>query len=177
MLTREPESRRTQHIRISIPREIKGLTENDRKIGTPSTHRSKDQQRMTARLEPRVRKKQTWERDSIARATYNQENIPDCNVKATVGKHFLCHEPIPRSENGQGYLRVTRSSLWWQQRVSQCMDGRGTLDMRGKRIQMVCKQHYLQSPQGDVARILSGPAASECMKRLNTRTTLMHAVL
>ena len=57
-----------------------------------------------------------WERDSLARTTYDPEHIPDCNVDATVGKHFLFPEPIPRSENGQGYLRVTRSSLWWQQR-------------------------------------------------------------
>ena len=62
------------------------------------------------------RKSLIWERDSFARTTYDPEHIPDCNVKATVGKHFLINEPIPRSENGQGYLRVTRSSLWWQQR-------------------------------------------------------------
>ena len=63
-----------------------------------------------------LRKNLMWERDSHARTTYNPENILDCNVDATVGKHFLVHEPIPRSENGQGYLLVTRSSLWWQQR-------------------------------------------------------------
>jgi hypothetical protein len=63
-----------------------------------------------------LRKSLIWERDSLARTTYDPEHIPDCNVKATVGKHFLFNEPIPRSENGQGYLRVTRSSLWWQQR-------------------------------------------------------------
>jgi hypothetical protein len=28
----------------------------------------------------------------------------------------LFNQPIPRSENEQGYIRVTRSSLWWQQR-------------------------------------------------------------
>ena len=63
-----------------------------------------------------LRKNLMWERDSHARTTYNPEHILDCNVDATVGKHFLVHEPIPRSENGQGYLLVTRSSLWWQQR-------------------------------------------------------------
>ena len=41
-------------------------------------------------------------------------HIPDCNIKATVGQHFLFHEPIPRAINGQGYLRVTTKSLWWQ---------------------------------------------------------------
>ena len=48
-----------------------------------------------------------WEKDSIARAANDPEHIPDCNVKATVGQHFLFHEPISRPVNGQGYLRVT----------------------------------------------------------------------
>ena len=69
------------------------------------------------------RKSLIWERDSLARTTYNPEHISDCNVKATVGKHFLFNEPIPRSENGQGYLRVSRSSLWWQQREYFLMYG------------------------------------------------------
>jgi ribonuclease HI len=55
-----------------------------------------------------------WERDSIARAANDPEHIPDCNIKAMVGQHFLFHEPIPRAINGQGYLRVTTKSLWWQ---------------------------------------------------------------
>jgi hypothetical protein len=62
------------------------------------------------------RKSLIWKRDSLARTMYGPKHMPDCNVKATVGKHFLFNEPIPRSENGQGYLRVTRFSLWWQQR-------------------------------------------------------------
>jgi hypothetical protein len=62
------------------------------------------------------RKNLIWERDSLARTTYDPEHIPDCNVEATVGKHFLFNEPIPRSENGQGHLRVIKSSLWWHQR-------------------------------------------------------------
>jgi len=60
------------------------------------------------------RKDLPWERDSIARAANDPEHIPDCNVNATVGRHFLFHEPIPRAINGQGYLRVTTKSLWWQ---------------------------------------------------------------
>ena len=28
-----------------------------------------------------------WEKDSIARAAYDPEHIPDCNVQATIGKH------------------------------------------------------------------------------------------
>jgi len=60
------------------------------------------------------RKDLPWERDSIARAANDSEHIPDCNVKATVGQHFLFHEPIPRAMNGQGYLRVTTKSSWWQ---------------------------------------------------------------
>ena len=55
-----------------------------------------------------------WEKDSIARAAYDPEHIPDCNVQATVGKHFLFHEEIPKAANGLGYLRVTTKSLWWQ---------------------------------------------------------------
>jgi hypothetical protein len=62
------------------------------------------------------RKNLTWERDSIARVAYDPAHIPDCNVNATVGKHFLFHEPILYAKNGQGYLQVTKSSLWWQQR-------------------------------------------------------------
>jgi hypothetical protein len=62
------------------------------------------------------RKNLTWERDSIARVAYDPAHIPDCNVYPTVGKHFLFHEPIPYAKNGHGYLRVTKSSLWWQQR-------------------------------------------------------------
>jgi hypothetical protein len=48
-----------------------------------------------------------WEKDSIARAAYDPEHIPDCNVQATVGKHFLFHEVISKAANGLGYLRVT----------------------------------------------------------------------
>jgi ribonuclease HI len=55
-----------------------------------------------------------WEKDSIARAAYDPEHIPDCNVQATIGKHFLFHEVIPKAANGLGYLRVTTKSLWWQ---------------------------------------------------------------
>jgi hypothetical protein len=60
------------------------------------------------------RKDLPWEKASIARAANDPEHIPDCNVQATVGQHFLFHEPIPRTVNGQGYLRVTTKSLWWQ---------------------------------------------------------------
>jgi hypothetical protein len=55
-----------------------------------------------------------WEKDSIVRAAYDPEHIPDCNVQATVGKHFLFHEEIPKAANGLGYLRVTKKSLWWK---------------------------------------------------------------
>jgi hypothetical protein len=54
-----------------------------------------------------------WEKDSIARVTYDPAHIPDCNVQAKVGQHFLFHEPIPKAVNGRGYLRVTKKSLWW----------------------------------------------------------------
>ena len=55
-----------------------------------------------------------WEKDSIARVAYDPEHIPDCNVQATIGKHFLFHGVIPKAANGLGYLRVTTKSLWWQ---------------------------------------------------------------
>jgi hypothetical protein len=45
-----------------------------------------------------------WEKDSIARAAYDPEHIPDCNVQATIGKHFLFHEVIPKAAKGMGYL-------------------------------------------------------------------------
>ena len=60
------------------------------------------------------RKNLPWEKDSIARAAYDPAHIPDCNVQATVGQHFIFSEPIPRAENGQGYLRITKKSLWCQ---------------------------------------------------------------
>ena len=40
------------------------------------------------------------EKDSIARAAYDPEHIPDCNVQATIGKHFLFHGVIPKAANG-----------------------------------------------------------------------------
>jgi hypothetical protein len=47
-------------------------------------------------------------------------------VKAKIGKDFLFHESIPRSENEpwHGYLRVSRSSLWFQQREFPPVYGR-----------------------------------------------------
>ena len=60
------------------------------------------------------RKDLPWEKDSIARVAHDPEQIPDCNVQATVGRHFLFHEPIPEAANGRGYLRVATKSLWWQ---------------------------------------------------------------
>jgi hypothetical protein len=60
------------------------------------------------------RKDLPWEKDSIARVAYDPEHIPDCNVQATVGQYFLFHEPIPKAANGDGCLRVTTKSLWWQ---------------------------------------------------------------
>jgi hypothetical protein len=57
-----------------------------------------------------------WEKDSISKVAYDPAHIPDCNVQATVGQHFLFHEPIPKTvkANGRGYLRVIEKSLWWQ---------------------------------------------------------------
>jgi hypothetical protein len=40
-----------------------------------------------------------WEKDSISRAVDDPEHVPDCNVKDTVGQHFLFHEPIPQAIN------------------------------------------------------------------------------
>jgi hypothetical protein len=60
------------------------------------------------------RKNLLWERDSIAKVAYDRAHIPDCNVQASVGKHLLFNEPIPKGVNGRGHLRVTKKSLWWQ---------------------------------------------------------------
>ncbi len=60
------------------------------------------------------RKDLPWEKDSIARVAHDPEHIPDCNFQATVGRHFLFHEQIPKAANGSGYLRVATKSLWWQ---------------------------------------------------------------
>ncbi len=55
------------------------------------------------------RKNLPWEKDSITMPAYDPAHIPHCNVEATVGQRFIFSEPIPKAENGQGYLRVTRS--------------------------------------------------------------------
>jgi hypothetical protein len=62
------------------------------------------------------RKNQQWEKDSRSRAEFDPELILDCNAKANVGRDFLFHETIPKPETERGYLRVTKTSLWWQQR-------------------------------------------------------------
>jgi hypothetical protein len=54
-----------------------------------------------------------WEKDSIAKVAYDPAHISDCNVQATVGQHFLFHEPIPKEVKGSRYLRVTKKSWWW----------------------------------------------------------------
>jgi hypothetical protein len=46
-----------------------------------------------------------------ARTEFDPDHITNCNTKAKDGTDLLFHEAIPCSENGQGYLRVTRSSL------------------------------------------------------------------
>ena len=84
---------------------------------TPNSENIKEQADSEAKVIMRFiriiqQKDLPWERDSIARAANDPEHIPDCNVKATVGQHFLFPEPIPRAINGQGYLRVTTKSLW-----------------------------------------------------------------
>jgi hypothetical protein len=92
-----------------------------------------------------------WEQDSIARAAYDREHIPDCNVQATVGKHFLFHEEIPKAANGLGYLRVTTKSLALAARtLSKCMDVRRTHDMHGKRVSVDHQQHDVEPPPNDV---------------------------
>ena len=72
---------------------------------TPNSENIKAQADNEAKVTKRFiriiqRKDLPWERDSIARAANDPEHIPDCNVKATVGQHFLFHEPIPRAING-----------------------------------------------------------------------------
>jgi hypothetical protein len=42
------------------------------------------------------RKNHRWESNSRSRAEFDPESIPDCNVKANVGRDFLFHETIPK---------------------------------------------------------------------------------
>ena len=58
-------------------------------------------------------KRLRWERGSISNQALDPEPIPDCNVKAHVGRDFLLNQPIP--EAGCGYVRVTKHSLYWQE--------------------------------------------------------------
>jgi hypothetical protein len=48
------------------------------------------------------RKNQLWESNSRSRAEFDPESIPDCNVKASVGRDFLLHETIPKPEIERG---------------------------------------------------------------------------
>ena len=54
-----------------------------------------------------------WEPDSISHAAFDPDPIPDCNVKAEVGRDFFFHEQIPKADSG--YVRVTTKSLWWSE--------------------------------------------------------------
>ena len=58
-------------------------------------------------------KRLRWERSSISNQALDPEPIPDCNVKAHVGRDFLLNQPIPEAECG--YVRVTKHSLYWQE--------------------------------------------------------------
>jgi len=51
------------------------------------------------------RKALPWEKDSIARAANDPDHIPDYNVQASVGQHFLFHD----SQNGK-WTRVPSSN-------------------------------------------------------------------
>ena len=81
------------------------------KISAQACNEAKASNRFTRIVQ---RKDLPWEKDSIARVAHDPEHIPDCNVQATVGRHFLFHEQIPKAANGSGYLRVATKSLWWQ---------------------------------------------------------------
>ena len=98
------------------------------------------------------RKDLPWEKDSIARVAYDPEHIPDCNVQATVGQHFLFHEQIPKAANGRGYLRVTKESLWWQhEQFPNVWTSEGPFSMHGKRLPMDHQQHDVEPSPNDVA--------------------------
>jgi hypothetical protein len=64
-----------------------------------------------------------WEKDSIARAAYDPEHIPDCNVQATVGKAL----PLPRRDSKSGkWVGIPSSdhkiSVVAARTLSKCMD-------------------------------------------------------
>ena len=44
------------------------------------------------------KKNQRWGKDSRSRAEFDPGSIPDCNVKANVGRDFLFHETIPKPQ-------------------------------------------------------------------------------
>jgi hypothetical protein len=54
-----------------------------------------------------------WEPDSISHAAFETDPIPDCNVKADVGRDFFFYGLIPKASSG--YVRVTPQSLWWSE--------------------------------------------------------------
>ena len=84
------------------------------------------------------RKTQRWERDSIARAAFDRELIPDCNVMANFGRDFLFHESIPCS--GNGHLAVVAA-----ERVPKCMDIEGTLIVCGYAWSINSTSNHLQA--------------------------------
>ena len=74
---------------------------------TPKSEDIKEQAGNEAKVTKRFiriiqRKDLPWEKDSISRASNDPEHIPDCNVQATVGQHFLFHEPIPNRQMDKG---------------------------------------------------------------------------
>ena len=70
------------------------MTPNSENIKAQADSEAKVTKRFTRIIQ---RKDLPWERDSIVRVSNDPEHIPDCNIKATVGQHFLFHEPIPRA--------------------------------------------------------------------------------
>jgi hypothetical protein len=93
---------------------------------TPNSEDIKEQAGNEAKVTNRFiriiqRKDLPWEKDSIARAANDPDHIPDYNVQASVGQHFLFHD----SQNGK-WTRVPSSNhevdVVAAQTVSKSMD-------------------------------------------------------
>ena len=101
------------------------------------------------------RKNLPCEKDSIAKVAYDPAHIPDCNVQATVGQHFLFHEPNPKRGEWKWVPPSNQEVIVMAARtISQHMDvseGLITHHVHGKRLPMDSKQHYVEPPSNDVA--------------------------
>jgi hypothetical protein len=122
------------------------------------------------------RKNLPWEKDSIARAPYDPAHIPDCNVQATVGHHFIFSEPIPRTNSESGERTRVPPSNQEVIMVANCtvphrLDIRGTHHVYGDRVSIYDQQDYVEPPQSHMASAAVRPAEASTPRNARSECT------